>query len=150
MAKVYIQAIVILLWAALPARAEDSPKAAAPAPQLPYTIDIAAGPDVVRGVAAPYTITLKPTEGWEIKVETPFKVKLSSKTGVKLGKTELDAKDFVDVKAREKSIATTITASTAGAHAVAASVTFFLCNATVCERYKERRELTFAVADAKK
>lgn len=111
-----------------------------------YSVAVTAEPqDVIKDKDAKYKITITPKEGFVLKTETPFTAKLASSTGCKLAKAKFSSKDFDDPKSVAKSVSTTFKASAAGKHEISADLVFFICNETLCERFKEKPQLTFDV-----
>lgn len=110
-----------------------------------YTIAVVAEPQaVVRDKDAKYKITITPKKNFVLKTETPFTAKLTSSTGCKLAKDKFSNKEFDDPKAVAKSVSTVFKAA-AGKHEISADLTFFICDETLCERFKEKPQLTFEV-----
>jgi len=113
-----------------------------------YTLKVETSPEAVaKAKAATYKITITPKEGFLLKTVTPFKAKLSSSTGIEIAKAAFTAKDFDDPKAAAKSVSTSITCKSAGQNEIDADLTFFICNDELCERFKEKPKLTFAVKE---
>jgi len=111
-----------------------------------YSVAVAAEPQAVaKDKDAKYKITITPKDGFVLKTATPFAAKLTSPTGCKLTKTSFNNKEFDDPKAIAKSVSTAFKAAAAGKHEISADLTFFICNETLCERFKEKPQLTFDV-----
>lgn len=107
-----------------------------------YTIRAGSNPAKPKvGATATYTLTIDPKPGFLVKVETPFKGKLSGSPNLQLTKKEFTNRDFVDPQAPSKAIRTTFATSTPGSHHIKADVVFFVCDDTLCERYKNSSTL---------
>ena len=103
-----------------------------------YSLNYDASGAVKAGAESSCKLTIKPAAGHVLKTETPFKAMLKSTDAVKVAKEKYTAKDFVDAKSLEKSIATKFTAAAAGKHTLNADLTFFICNDEVCKRFKDK------------
>ena len=95
------------------------------------------------GAEAFVHFTISPKGDYVLKNETPFKLLLSSPSGVELPKTKFTAEDFVDPKATAKGVKIPFKAGK-GKHAIAGDLTFFLCTVELCERFTDK--VTIAVA----
>lgn len=111
-----------------------------------YTVAASVPDGLTVGGQGTYTVTITPKEGYELKVETPFKAQLSSNTGVKIARAQFGNQDFDDPKTAHKSISTPVTPTKAGDNHLAAELTFFICDPQLCERFQAKPELTFSVA----
>ena len=111
-----------------------------------YHIEAMVTPGGIKaGQAGRYAVKITPGPGLVLKTDTPFKAALTAADGVVLGAKELSAKDFVDPKAAVKSVQTVISAKKAGKYQVDAALTFFLCTAELCQRYKDTVTVSFEV-----
>lgn len=111
-----------------------------------YSVTVTSEPQaVVRDKDAKYKITITPEKNFVFKTETPFTAKLTSSTGCKLAKDKFNNKEFDDPKAVAKSVSTAFKVAAAGKYEISADLTFFICNETLCERFKEKPQLTFEV-----
>lgn len=111
-----------------------------------FTLGVNIEPEAVqKDQSAKVRVTITPASGYVLKVETPFQAKLGGSSGVVLQKTEFSAKDFEDPNASAKSVTTAFKANTPGSASIEADLTFFICNDTLCERFKAKPTVTFAV-----
>ena len=110
-----------------------------------YSIAVVAPDDLKAGASGTYKLTITPKEGYQLKVETPFKAELTSPTGVKIARDKFGNADFDDPKTAHKSVSTAITPSKSGENHVVADVSFFICNDELCERFKAKPDLAFTV-----
>ena len=111
-----------------------------------YAVALGATPaKVVKDKEAKVKVTITPADGYVLKVETPFKAKLSCADGIEITKDSFSAKDFDDPKAAAKSVTTAFKATAAGKAEISADLTFFICNENLCERFKEKPQMSFSV-----
>lgn len=110
----------------------------APEPAKEYRIELSQPRAMTVGASTDCVLTITPSAPWVLKRETPFEAKLTASEGLKLGKSKLGAKDFVDPKTSAKSVKTACVASTAGSHTLSADLTFFLCTDEICKRMTDR------------
>ena len=132
--KTFIAITVCSLILAATALAED----AKPKPEDLYNIIYTGDKDGAKvGTESQCKLTITPKGERVLKKETPFKAMLSGSEGLEIPKTKYTAKDFVDPKTPHKTIQTTFKSTTAGAQVLKADVSFFLCTAEICQRYKD-------------
>lgn len=109
-----------------------------------YAVNAATSPEVLQtNVAGKFAITISPKPPWVLKSETPLKIELTASANVTLDKTVLTAKDLVDPKATAKTVQTGVVAKTAGKHEIGAALSFFLCKADICQRFKDELKTAF-------
>ncbi len=145
MQRVEFLSLALVMGVACTARAEE--EEAKPEPK--YEISVTADPTPVhKDGPATYLLTITPKGEWVMKKETPFKATLGADANIELDKAAFNNKDFKDPDAPAKSITTSFTASAAGAKAIKAVLSFFLCTEKICQRHKDEVELKLEVADA--
>ncbi len=111
-----------------------------------YSIASSVNPTTLKAKSdGTFSITITPAEGFVLKTATPFKAKLVGSEGVELEKVKFSNKDFKDAQAAAKTVETTLKASKAGSHSVKAALTFFVCDDTLCERFKDSADVQFKV-----
>lgn len=107
-----------------------------------YSVDVS-GPQAA-GSETSCTLTVTPHEPWVLKAETPFNATLTTSAGLKVEKSKLDARDFVDAKAAAKAVKTDCVAESAGEHQLGAKLSFFLCTAEICKRMTDQVTVTIS------
>jgi len=103
----------------------------------PYSISFTSKDAVQVGKAEQCELTITPAKGHVLKAVTPFKGKLSAPASLELAQDTLAAKDFVDPETAAKTILTKFTAKQSGEASIQAELEFFICNDTLCPRFKD-------------
>ncbi len=121
----------------LAARADEAASA--------YRIESTRGPlKVKKGAAGKAHFEIVPRAGAHVSPDAPLSVALSSGGAVKLEKAKLLRADTHETKARGVEFDVPFVASgPAGGDEVKATVNFFICTETLCERQK--RDVSLAV-----
>jgi hypothetical protein len=87
---------------------------------------------------ATFSITIVPASGLKIHPQAPLEVKLKTTDGLKAAKAKLGRADVKDAAAVAPELTTTVNAAAAGKQEVEASVSFFLCSDSWCQRMTDK------------
>ena len=90
------------------------------------------------GADGKFSLVLRPKNGKKVHPEAPLEVLFKDPKGVKTGKPKLGRNDVVDKAAKAPEVQTTMRGDKAGSYTVDASVSFFICSDTWCQRMTDR------------
>lgn len=108
------------------------------APTKKYTLDLSkTTAELKAGSAGQFWLQIQAAEGYKVSTEAPLKIALSSE-GLKLHKTSLSATDAKDQKATSPEFGVKFGAEQAGERKIEVEATFFVCDAKICERQKDK------------
>jgi hypothetical protein len=87
---------------------------------------------------AVFSIVIVPASGLKIHPQAPLEVKLKTTEGLKPAKAKLGRADVKDAAALAPELSTTVNAAAAGKQEIEASVSFFLCSDSWCQRMTDK------------
>lgn len=135
--------LVVTSLFAVASLAEDAPSEKPPekktATKSDYTLDVSA--TAVEGKVKsdlPFSLVIAPVEGLKVHPQAPLEVKLKTTDGLKAAKPKLGRADVKSAEAKSPELVTTLHASAAGKQEVEASVSFFLCSPSWCQRMTDK------------
>jgi hypothetical protein len=109
------------------------------AEEKPYVISVRVDPSIVKvNEKAVVRYTIAPKNNLVFKGDTPFKATL--KGTVKFDKDVLTNQDFLPLK---NGVQVGFLAPRAGRQEIVADLSFFLCTAELCQRYKDTANIEF-------
>lgn len=108
------------------------------APGKKYSLDLSkTTAELKPGASGQLWLQIQAAPGYKISTEAPLKIALSS-DNLKLHKTALGATDAKDQKATSPEFGVKFGAEQAGECKIDVDATFFVCDAKICERQKEK------------
>ncbi len=110
-----------------------------------YEIDVSATTKQVKpGDSGMFHMHIKPAKGYKVSTDAPLKIQLASKD-LKLHKDKLSVKDAKDSKAKAPEFGVKFGAPSECSASIEVDASFFVCDANICERKKEKISIPVAV-----
>ncbi len=128
----------------MPAAAEDKK---APTKD-DYEIDVSkTTAELQVGQSGTLVVHIKAKNGLKVHPQAPLEVKLTTSAGLTTEKNKLGRKQAKQQDAESPELSTGMTGRAAGAQTVEASLSFFLCSDTWCQRVTDKKTIAVKVTE---
>ncbi len=122
---------------------EIQPRAESADPSEFYTVQASAASGAV-GIPISAGFEIKPTRGWKINEEYPWKFEIQDADGVKMTPSTVE-KSEISLTSSLAKVPLTAVAATAGTHQVKATGRLSICNPDACKNFPHE-EIVFTIA----
>jgi hypothetical protein len=124
----------------------SSPVAEERATKDDYVLDTSATDKTIKvGKDGKFSVVVTPKNGKKVHAEAPLEVVFKDPKGLKPGKAKLGRGDVVDKAAAAPELRTTLRGEKAGATTLEATVSFFLCTDSWCQRMSDKISVPITV-----
>ncbi|MBI1944396.1 MAG: hypothetical protein HYS27_01800 [Deltaproteobacteria bacterium] len=131
--------MITALLLAVTVAAAPTPAADDRATKDDYTLDTGGTDKTVKvGKDGTFSLVVRAKNGKKVHGEAPLEVVFKDPKGVKPGKGKLGRGDVVDKAAASPELRTTLRGEKAGATTLEATVSFFLCTDSWCQRMSDK------------
>lgn len=113
-----------------------------------YELDTSATDKTIKvGKDGTFSLVLKAKNNKKVHPEAPLEVVFKDPKGIKPAKAKLGRTDVADKAAKAPDLRTTLRGEKAGATTLEASVSFFLCTDSWCQRMTDKISLPITVEE---